>query len=112
MKKLLIVWKTNNEIDIHNFVIPYAYNAKKHEWFSDVEVLIWGASQDKIKEDKLIQQRVNNLVKNEIQIFACKMCADKVEATAILEQLGVTVVYTGVYLSEKLKDPMYEVITL
>lgn len=110
--KLLIVWKSDNEIDIHNFIVPYAYNAKKHEWFEDVEVLIWGGSQEKVKDTPLIQQRVHNLVKNEIKIKACKMCSDKLEVTEVLESLGVEVVYTGVYLSEKLKDPNYQVITL
>lgn len=110
--KLLIVWKSDNEIDIHNFIVPYAYNSKKQDWFTDVEVLIWGASQEKILEDTLIQQRIKNLVKNEIKTYACKMCADKVGATDILESLGVTVMYTGVYLTEKLKDPDFEVITL
>ena len=31
--KLLVVWKSNNDIDIHNFIIPYAYNAKVKSWF-------------------------------------------------------------------------------
>lgn len=110
--KLLIVWKSENEIDIHNFIIPYAYNAKKQEWFEDVEVLIWGASQEKINQTPLIQQRVQNLVKNEILVKACKMCSDKLEATETLQSLGVEVVYTGVYLTEKLNDPNYKVITL
>lgn len=112
MKKLLIVWKSNNEIDIHNFIVPYAYNSKKHQWFDEVEVLIWGASQEKVLEDTIIQQRVKNLIKNEIKVFACKMCADNINATELLERIGVTVMYTGVYLSDSQKDPDVEVITL
>ena len=80
--------------------------------FDDVEVLIWGASQEKVASTPLIQQRVLNLIKNDIQVYACKMCADNVGATELLEQLGVQVRYTGDFLSERLKDPMYEVITL
>ena len=97
MKKLLVVWKSNNEIDIHNFVIPYVYNSKTHEWFSEVELLIWGASQEKVLEDTIIQQRVKNLVKNDIVVYACKMCADKIMATQLLENLGVKVMYSGVF---------------
>ena len=40
------------------------------------------------------------------------MCADGLNATEMLESLGVNVMYTGVYLSDKLKDDRYEVITL
>lgn len=112
MKNLLVVWKSDNEIDIHNFIVPYAYNAKKHEWFSDVEVLIWGASQEKVLQDTVIQQRVKNLIKNDIKVYACKMCADNLNATELLESLGVTVIYTGVYLSDKQKDETFEVISL
>lgn len=112
MKKLLIVWKSDNETDINNFIVPYAYNSKKHQWFDDVEVLIWGASQEKVMENSIIQQRIKNLIKNEIKIVACKMCADNVGATEILKEIGVEVLYTGVYLSDRQKDSDYEVITL
>lgn len=112
MKKLLVVWKSDNEIDINNFVIPYVYNSKKHEWFSEVELLIWGASQEKIMEDTVIQQRVKNLVKNEVTVYACKMCADNIGATDLLESLGAIVMYTGVFLSDKMKDPDTEVLTI
>jgi len=112
MKKLLVVWKTTSEIDIHNFVIPYVYNSKKHMWFDDVELLIWGESQDLIKENTIIQQRVKNLVKNDIKVYACKMCADNCEATDLLESLGVEVMYSGVYLSDNMKDTNTEVITI
>ena len=112
MKKLLVVWKSSNETDIHNFVIPYVYNSKKHQWFSEIELLIWGASQEKVLEDTVIQQRVKNLVKNEVVVYACKMCADNVGATELLESLGVKVMYSGVLLSDKMKDPDTEVITI
>jgi len=112
MDKLLIVWKTDNETDIHNFVVPYAYNAKKQQWFDQVDVLIWGASQEIVASTPLIQQRVLNLVKNEINVYACKMCADNLGVSETLEKLGVHVQYTGDFLSEKLKDPDYKVLTL
>lgn len=112
MKTLLIVWKTNNETDIHNFVVPYAYNAKRHQWFDHVKVLIWGASQEKVAATPLIQQRVKNLIKNEIDVFACKMCADNVGATTLLEELGVDVRFTGDFLSRHLQDPECEVLTI
>ncbi len=112
MKKLLVVWKSENEIDIHNFVIPYVYNSKKHEWFSEVELLIWGASKEKVMEDTIIQQRLKNLIKNEVNLYACKTCADNVGATDLLESLGVKVMYSGVFLSDKMKDPDTEVLTI
>lgn len=112
MSKVLVVWKSNNDIDIHNFVIPYCYNAVVQKWFDEVELLIWGASQEKVMEDTLIQQRVSNLIKNNVKAYACKMCSDKVGASELLISLGVNVRYTGDLLSDRLKDKGYEVITI
>ena len=112
MSKVLVVWKSNNDIDIHNFVIPYCYNAVVQNWFDEVELLIWGASQEKVMQDEIIQQRVANLIKNDITVYACKMCSDNVGATEVLEKIGVNVRYTGDLLSDRLKDKEYEVITI
>jgi hypothetical protein len=112
MNRLCIVWKSDNPIDIHNFIIPYAYNAKVQEWFDDVHVIIWGASQEIVKEAPLIQERIKNLLKNNIHVYACMMCARNVEATAVLQSIGVDVQYTGDLLSEYLKDSDTEVLTI
>lgn len=110
--KLLVVWKSNNETDINNFVIPYVYNSKKLEWFEDVELLIWGASQEKVLESEDIQNRVKEIIKSNISVYACKWCSDKLGASDLLESLGVTVKYTGELLSDRIKSQDYEVITI
>ncbi len=109
---LLIVWKSDNEIDINNFIVPYAYNSKKNNWFDKVDVLIWGASQEKVLKDPQTQELVKKLTSSSIDVYACKFCSDKLNASELLESLGVEVMYTGVYLSTKQKDPDTEVITL
>jgi len=108
----MIVWKSDNEIDIHNFIVPYAYNAIKQEWFDQVEMIIWGASQEVVANNSVIQQRVKNLIKNGIDVYACKMCADNINVSIVLSELGVNVKYTGDLLSDRLKDNNCEVITL
>jgi len=112
MKKLLVVWKSDNKIDIDNFIMTFAYNSKNQGWFDDVEILIWGSSQKKVASELVYQDKVKELIGEGIRIFACKWCADNVGVTKMLESLGVNVMYTGVYLSDKLKDPNYEVITI
>ena len=112
MKKLVIVWKSDNDIDINKFILPYAYNSKLSNWFDEVEILIWGKSQVKVKDDQEIHKTIKKLLDEGVKIFACKMCADSVGATEVLEPLGVTVMYTGVYLSDNQKDSNVEVITI
>lgn len=112
MNKLLLVWKSDNDIDIDNFITPFASNSAKQGWFDHVEVLIWGASTHKILNDDNAKSNVLKIIASGVKAYACKFCAEQVGASSLLESLGVTVVYTGVYLSEKLKDPEYEVITI
>lgn len=112
MKKLLVVWKSEHEIDITKFIVPFAYNSKAQGWFDEVELLIWGASQVVIMETPKYQEHVEMFIKNGISCYACKMCADDTGTTPLLTELGVTVKYTGTYLADKLKDPEWEVITL
>jgi len=110
--KLLIIWKSDNDIDINNFITPFASNVKKQNWMEDVSVLIWGASAHKIKEDKNAQEKVLKLIESGIHVLACKYCAEQCDAATVLNELGVEVIYTGVYLSEKLNDLNYRVITI
>lgn len=112
MNKLLIVWKSENDVDINNFITPFAINSKKQNWFDEVEVLIWGASSDTLKENKNAQKKLSDIVNQGIRVYACKFCSDNVGASDVLTSLGVNVMYTGAYLSDKLKDKECEVITI
>lgn len=112
MNKLLVVWKSNNDIDINNFITPFTLNSVKQNWFDHVELLIWGSSTEKILRDASAQSALSKIIDANINVLACKFCADQVSASDLLESFGVHVVYTGAYLSEKLKDPQYEVITI
>ena len=112
MSKLLVVLKSDDYRNIDYFITPFILNSKQNEWFHDVEVLIWGASADYCKASRKAQKRIKEMISLGIEVRACKFCADKVYATKKLESIGVNVMYTGVYLSDRLKDKDYEVITI
>lgn len=112
MKKLLVVWKSENEIDISKFIVPFSYNSRAQGWFSDVEVLIWGSSQLAVRDTVKYQEFVKTLIHDGVKVYACKMCADDTGSTELFLNLGVKVMYTGVYLSGKLNDDNWEVITI
>lgn len=111
MAKVLILWKTDNDIDIHNLVIPFTSNAHSQKWFDEVTLLIWGASQKRILEDKMISERVKEIASQGIRVVACKMCAENIHTLEYLEGLSVEVLYTGELLSDALKDSDTEVVT-
>lgn len=112
MKKLVVVWKSNQDTDIDYFMFPYAYNAKLKGWFDEVEILIWGASQEVARDDERRQRSIKRMLDADIKVYACKMCAEHIDAVEVLESIGVEVIYTGVYLSDNQKDPDVEVITI
>ncbi len=108
--KLLIVWKSDSYQDIDYFMLPYAINSKKKGWFEEVTVLIWGASAHYAKV--YCKKHIEELIENNVNVLACKYCADQCRVTKKLETWGVEVFYAGEYLSEKMKDPEYKVITI
>lgn len=109
--KLLVLWKSNNITDVVNLVLPYVTNSKTQNWFDEVTLLIWGASTEFLNENKETQESVKGLIEKGINVYACKYCSDNLNATETLKALGVNVMYTGVFLSDSLKDDDTKVIT-
>lgn len=112
MKKLLVVWKSENEIDISKFIVPFTYNSKAQNWFIDVELLIWGSSQIIVRETPKYQEYVKTLIRNGVNVYACKMCAEDTGSAELLLSLGVHVEYTGTFLADKLNNDEWKVITI
>lgn len=102
--QLLIVWTSGDPDVAHKMVFMYAYNAQKNGWFDQVTLLIWGPSQKLSSEDKSIQEALQKMKEEGVEILACKACADMYGVCEKLEEKGVTVQYTGVYLSDYIKS--------
>ena len=112
MRKICILWKTGNRIDIETMVLPYIRNSKVKDWWDEVEVIIWGDSQQTIAIEPEYQKAISKLSNEGITFFACKSCADKLCVTELLQGLQVDVQYTGKLLSDRLQDASVEVLTL
>ena len=52
MTNLTVLFKTDNETEIKELVIPYVLNAKTQNWWDGVTLIIWGPSQEKVIEKK------------------------------------------------------------
>jgi len=50
-EKLNILWTTANKETVINMIAMYSSASLKYEWWSEVNVIIWGASAKLIKED-------------------------------------------------------------
>ena len=104
MDKLNILWTTNNKDTIDNMLAMYAINSKAYDWWTDVNVIIWGASAELIGTDKKYQALVQNMIDSGVNVEACKVCSDNLNASQKLLELGVDVKYMGEQLTKYLKN--------
>ncbi len=103
-KEAKILWTTDNKETAEHMVLLYAHNAKLKGWMEEVTVLVWGASQRLINEDKDIQEKVKTMVKDGVKVVACLKCADNMQIKDGLTACNIDVFYTGEFLSEWIKS--------
>ena len=104
METLHILWTTDNKVTVSYMLFMYALNAKRKGWWEKVNVIIWGASASLVGNDPEVQEGVLELLRNDIQVEACKACADHLGVTDTLARLGINVRYMGEPLTRYLKS--------
>ncbi len=102
--KLVVVWTSGDKEVAEKMVFMYTFNAKKYKWWDDITLLVWGPSSKLLSEDKELQDYVKAMLDSGIHVLACKGCADLYEVSDELEQIGVTVRYTGNDLTNFIKE--------
>ncbi|MDT8337416.1 MAG: hypothetical protein RQ856_06295 [Candidatus Izemoplasmatales bacterium] len=111
MKKLVVLWKSDNLVDIEEMITPYIIASKKNKWWDEVEVIIWGASQKVVATDDEVKRKVALMMKQNINVYACKKCAEDLGIEKELSSQHINVMYTGELLTEFLQSDA-KVITL
>ncbi len=103
---LTVVW-TSGDIEVaKKMVFMYVFNAKKHEWFDNVNFIIWGPSSKLLSENEILQEKVKRFIETGIKVEACKACSDEYGVSNKLKDLGIDVKYMGKPLSDYLKNDM------
>lgn len=103
MNKLNILWTTDNKETVTEMLMPYAINSRKHGWWENVNVIIWGASAKLVAADKEVQDLVREMLEHGVAVEACKACSDSFGVSGDLTGLGVSVRYMGQALTDYLK---------
>ena len=103
-KELLILWTNDNLGTAINMVLMYAENAKINGWWENVTLLIWGSSSKLVSENTEIQNYIQNLLKEKVRVITCKQCAENYNIVDNLVNQGIEVFYTGIFLTEWLKE--------
>lgn len=104
MRKLVVLWKSDNLVDIYELITPYIISSKKNNWWDEVEVILWGASQKVVVNDEEVKRRIRMMQKQNIPIYACKKCAEDLDIEKELIELSINVLYTGELLTELLQS--------
>jgi hypothetical protein len=84
--------------------LVYPLNVAKNKWLDEVKVIFFGPSEKVVADDQEVQERLKELRDIGIEIMACKWCADRMNITAKLKELGIKVLYVGPIISQLLKD--------
>lgn len=103
MEKLTLLWTTDNEITIKNMLFMYAKNAKIQRWFSEVQIIIWGASTKKLAQDIEIQNGLKEVLNAGVKAVACMACSENLGMTEVIKDLGIETKFVGDELSGILK---------
>ena len=82
----------------------YTYNARKHGWWKDVTLVVWGPSQRLVVENEEIKAYIKKIKEAGITVEACKACADKLEVADGLSACSVDVKYMGTPLTRYIKN--------
>jgi hypothetical protein len=108
--KLGVVWTSGDRDVAIKMVFMYTLNAKKREWFDEVQLVVWGPSAKLTSVDTEIQAGLAEMAAAGVELVACKACADSYGVSEKLEELGIEVKYMGGPLSDMLKGD-WEVVT-
>jgi hypothetical protein len=104
MKKLNVLWTTDNKTTVLTMLAIYVLNSKARGWWDDVNVIIWGASAKLVASDTQVQMEVLEMIHSGIHVEACKDCSDVCGVSDELERLGVEVRYMGVSLTNYMQS--------
>ena len=102
--KLVVIWSSGDREVALKLVFMYTYRAKRKKRWGDIKLLIWGPSAKLLAVDVELQEYVKRMKDAELEILACKACADMYKVSKKLTDLGVDVKYMGQELTDLMKS--------
>jgi hypothetical protein len=102
--RLAVIWSSADPAVAHKVCFMYTHNAKRHGWFDEVTLIVWGPSAELLTRDPALQDAIKAMIADGVMIEACKACADSYGVGEQLSALGIDVKYTGIPLTEKLQS--------
>ncbi|MFW6378145.1 MAG: DsrE family protein [Bacillota bacterium] len=94
-ERLNVLWTSGDKDVALNMMFMYILNSIKHDWWEEVNLIIWGPSAKLVAEDRKIQEKIAEGLELGITIEACRACASNYNAADRLEEMGIEVKYMG-----------------
>ncbi|MFH1330123.1 MAG: DsrE family protein [Actinomycetota bacterium] len=101
---LLILWTSGDRETALNMALMYGLNARLKDWWQEVTLLIWGASQSLAVEDAEVREKVAEMTYAGVRVTACRKCAENLGLKDRLTEMGCEVFYAGEFLTDWLKS--------
>lgn len=101
---LYVLWTNSDPVTAEKMVFMYTINSMIRGWWENVTLIIWGAPTLLAAQNEAIQEKIIQAMEAGVHVSACRACADQLGVTAILEGMGVEVIYWGEPLTSLLKS--------
>ncbi len=111
MKKLLILWTTEEVEVAKKMVLLYGSVILPRGYWDAAHLMIWGPSARALAENSELQAMLKTVQQSGVETSACVVCTDDYGVSAQLEALGVKTTHTGELLTEALQSD-WKVITI
>ncbi len=82
----------------------YGMNALRHNWWDEVEVIVWGATVALVTENLAIQALIQEAKEVGVRVSVCKSCAQELGVAQKIDALGLEMMFWGEPLSNLLKE--------
>lgn len=101
---LYVLWTNDNPVTVEKMVFMYVHNAVKKGWWSNVTLIIWGATAELAVGNATVREKLKEMKKDGVHLTACEACADQLGVSEKLEAIGVELRYWGEPLTELIKE--------
>ena len=103
-QRLAVVWTSNDPEVAEKVCFMYTQNAKLKGWFDVVVLVVWGPSAKLLSENKILQERIKQMIADGVKVEACVACANMYGVADQLAALGIEVKAMGPVLTVYLKE--------
>lgn len=110
MRKLLIVWSTEEVEVAKKMVLLYGSVILERGYWDAAHLMVWGPSARALAQNSELQQMLKTVQESGVETSVCVVCSDDYGVSDTLAALGVTPIHTGELLTEALQND-WKVIT-